>query len=209
MKIIAISDTHGRHDQIDVPGGDVLVHAGDFCAYGTLDEVTAFNDYLGTLPHKHKIIVAGNHDWPFERDPEQAQKILNNAIYLQDSGIVIDGVRFYGSPWQPEFFNWAFNLPRGSALAEKWAGIPDDTDVLITHGPPAGVLDRTSAGISAGCVDLAGAVSQRIKPKLHIFGHIHEGYGLIDKQGTAYVNACCCDERYQIGSRTAVVLELE
>lgn len=208
MKIVALSDTHGRHEQINVPGGDVLVHAGDFCGYGTLEEVEAFNDYLGTLPHAHKIVVAGNHDWPFEREPEQAQKLLTNAIYLQDSGIVIDGVRFYGSPWQPEFFDWAFNLPRGSALAEKWAQIPGDTDVLITHGPPLGVLDRTMAGLSVGCEDLAKALSQRIKPKLHIFGHIHEGYGLMDKQGTAYVNACCCDERYQIGSRAAVVLEL-
>jgi Icc-related predicted phosphoesterase len=209
MKIVAVSDTHGRHEQVEVPNGDVLVHAGDFCGYGTLDEVAAFNDYLGTLPHAHKIVVAGNHDWPFERDPEQAQKLLTNASYLQDSSTVIDGVMFYGSPWTPEFFSWAFMLPRGKALADKWSQIPDNTDVLITHGPAMGILDRTPAGELAGCEDLAQAVGRRIRPQLHIFGHIHAGYGLVNRHGTAYINACCCDEQYQVGSRSAIVLDLE
>src|SRR5205085_2391850 len=132
-------DTHTFQTDLDpVPEGDVFVHAGDLCRAGRLSELAGVAEWMRALPHKHKVVIAGNHDWCFVREPAAALELLGpTVLYLQDSGTVIDGVRFWGSPWQPAFNNWAFNLPRGSALAEKWALIPEGTDVLITHGPPA------------------------------------------------------------------------
>ncbi len=108
--------------------------------------------------------------------------------YLQDSSTVIvppapnsastsPGIKVYGAPWQPAFGNWAFNLLPGSELKEKWDLIPDSTDVLITHGPPRTILDVTEAGDYTGCALLREVITGRVKPRLHIFGHIHEGYG--------------------------------
>ncbi len=189
MKLVVLSDTHGRHKTIDIPDGDVLIHAGDFSVwFGTLEELAEFNDFLAQLPHVHKIVVAGNHDFPFERENAEARAILTHAHYLQDEALEIEGVKFYGSPWQPEFLNLAFNLPRGEPLRRKWDMIPSDTDVLITHGPPHGIGDRTFDGLHVGCEELLARV-QEIKPRVHVFGHIHEGRGRIDIGETTFVNA--------------------
>lgn len=196
MKIIAWSDTHFYHQQVPLPDGDVLIHAGDFCKSGSLHEVAEFNDYLGLLPHRHKIVVAGNHDWAFENDPEAAQYLLTNAIYLQDQSIEIEGYRFYGSPWQPEFFSWAFNLQRGAEIRQKWDLIPSGLDVLITHGPPQGYCDEIFKGKRVGCEELLKAV-QRVQPRYHVFGHIHEGYGQARCGKTLCINASICNHRYQ------------
>ena len=102
-----------------------------------------------------------------------ARSWITNAHYLCDESLTLDGVKFYGSPWQPRFFDWAFNKDRGAPLKAIWDKIPLDTDVLITHGPPHGILDLTFDKIKAGCEELLLAV-QRIKPKVHVFGHIHE-----------------------------------
>jgi Icc-related predicted phosphoesterase len=204
MKIVMISDTHGMHSMLNMPSGDVLIHAGDFSAHGTLDNARDLNEWLGTLDYKHKIIIAGNHELCFEQNPEEAQGLITNAIYLQDSSVIIDGIKFYGSPWQPRFFNWAFNLERGPELKEKWDLIDIDTDVLITHGPPYGYLDKTMGSEHVGCGELIKAV-HRIQPKLHVFGHIHCGYG-IDKEGsTIMVNASSCTERYDPHNEPLVV----
>lgn len=198
MRLVCISDTHGRHGEVSVPDGDVLVVAGDICGAGYAYEVGYFHEWIANLPHTHKVLVAGNHDWPFQRTPD-APEILalkKDVTYLQDSGCIIDGVSFYGSPWQPEFYNWAFNLPRGTQLAEKWAKIPFDTDVLITHTPPFGYLDAVFTGMRVGCEDLASAVA-KVRPRVHVFGHIHHSYGVIGQSsGTFYVNACICTEAY-------------
>lgn len=199
MRIVCISDTHGQLHKLParIPDGDVLIVAGDICLGGTDVELQLFDEYLENLPHRHKLLVAGNHDWPLqEADSHQFFKLLESVIYLEDSGIEIDGLKFWGSPWQPEFCNWAFNLPRGRQLAEVWAQIPDDTDVLITHSPPYGILDRIDTGEHVGCEDLETAL-ERVKPKLHIFGHIHEDYGMLTINGTTFVNASICDGRYQ------------
>jgi Icc-related predicted phosphoesterase len=196
IRIVAISDTHGRHDRIRVPNGDVLIHAGDFTMEGTLEEVFAFDRFLAALPHAHKIVIAGNHDFCFERDPEAARAALVHALYLQDNAVEVEGIRFYGSPWQPWFFDWAFNLPRGEALREKWDRIPCATQVLVTHGPPLGRGDRTFDGRSVGCEELAKAVD-RVRPRLHVFGHIHEGAGTSRDARTLFVNACACDLEYE------------
>lgn len=208
MRIVCLSDMHGLPYDAVIPEGDVLVVAGDVCLRGHPNELKRFNDFLGELPHPYKLFIAGNHDWPlYHGTPKQIQTVVSNAIYLQDSGVDIDGVRFWGSPWQPEFMGWAFNLPRGQALAAKWALIPDDTDVLVTHGPPFGILDQVIKGEHVGCGDLLAAV-QRIKPKVHVFGHIHEAYGMLEQNGTAFVNASVCTVRYR-PTNPPIVVELK
>jgi calcineurin-like phosphoesterase family protein len=196
LHIVAISDTHGLHDGLVVPDGDILIHAGDLTMNGDEDDVIAANEFLGTLPHPDKIVIAGNHDFCFERDPKHCSRLLTNAIYLQDSAVVVRGLKVYGSPWQPWFCDWAFNLRRGQPLREKWDLIPSDTDVLITHGPPQGIHDYTSDGEHAGCADLLAAVT-RIQPRLHVFGHIHEGWGQCTSQHTTFINASICNLEYR------------
>lgn len=195
VRIVCISDTHTLHDRLVVPDGDVLVHTGDLSRRGTEREIRAFDLWLGTLPHRHKLVVAGNHDFGFQ-DASGSTGWLVHGRYLQDVAVTIDGVRFYGSPWQPWFHDWAFNLPRGEPLAAVWARIPADTDVLLTHSPPHGILDATVYGEHVGCEELADAVA-RLRPRLHVFGHIHEGYGELVREGTRFVNASSCNVRYQ------------
>lgn len=195
MRIVCLSDTHDFHDRLVVPDGDVLLHAGDATMGGKPAQVEAFARWFAARPHRHKIVVAGNHDWMFERTPAQARSLLRDVVYLQDDEITVDGLRIWGSPWQPWFHDWAFNLERGPQIAAKWELIPAGIDVLITHGPPAGILDRTSRGEAVGCADLRREL-QRIRPRLHVFGHIHEAYGTVEIDGTRYVNASICTERY-------------
>lgn len=210
MKIVCISDTHTMHDRVSLPEGDVLVHAGDSCGQGSFAELRRFAEWLRELPHEHKVVVAGNHDWSFVRQPEAARLLVESrgVRYLQDSGTTINGVVFWGSPWQPEFCGWAFNLPRGKKLASRWRRIPSTTDVLITHGPPAGIRDYIAPPLEEsdhlGCADLRKRVS-RIRPQVHIFGHIHGGYGTETVNGTQFVNAAICNEGYWPGNAPIVV----
>ena len=206
VRIVCISDTHNFHAQIDVPEGDVLIVAGDVSVRGSVYELASVNEFLGGLPHKYKIIVAGNHDWCFANivEREEARRLLKNATYLEDSGIEIDGINFWGSPWQPEFNDWAFNLPRGQKLAEVWAKIPSNTDVLITHTPPFGILDKNGNGDHVGCGALLNALN-RVQPRIHVFGHLHESYGTIEVEGTTYINACICDGKYRPINKPIVI----
>jgi Icc-related predicted phosphoesterase len=204
MRIVAVADTHTFEAELGtIPDGDVFVHAGDMVRAGSLEEMELVARWVRSLPHKHKIVVAGNHDWCFQRTPQQARALFGDEItYSQDSGCAIDGVRFWGSPWQPEFCNWAFNLPRGEPLAERWALIPDDTDVLITHGPPFGFGDSTWAD-RAGCSDLLAA-ARRVKPALHLFGHIHQDGGFWRDGGVCFCNATTWE-----CERAATVLDID
>lgn len=189
MRIVAVADTHTfEQDLAGIPDGDVFVHAGDLLRGGTLEELEGVAAWIRALPHRHKIVVAGNHDWCFLRRRGEAEAMLGDAIYLEDSGCVIEGLRFWGSPWQPSYNDWAYNLPRGEALAERWALIEEGTDVLITHGPPKGIGDRGPYPKRAGCEALAERVRE-LRPRLHIFGHIHQDGGLWERDGTAYLNA--------------------
>lgn len=203
MRIVCISDTHNCNEQIAVPNGDLLIHSGDATTTGTTEEIRCFNRWFASLPHKYKVFVAGNHDWLFERESEPAKLLLDpTIIYLQDSAVEIDGLKIYGSPWQPRFFDWAFNLMRGQELAEKWKLIPHDIDILITHGPPHGILDEVprQLGIeNTGCEELRKRVEEVAEDgrlKLHVFGHIHCGYGTHEEFGVKFVNASTCDEQY-------------
>ena len=208
MRIVCLSDTHLIHRKgaIEVPDGDLLVHAGDATYRGKPKEIRQFNDWFAGLPHRHKIFVAGNHDFGFEREPDAARALLDSSItYLMDAEVVIEGLRIWGSPWQPWFHDWAFNLPRGPDIRAKWQLIPAGIDVLITHGPPLGIGDRTVFGDDVGCADLLDEIRSRIKPRLHVFGHIHEGYGRYQQDGVTYVNACTVDEQYQLRNPPVVV----
>ena len=174
--------------------------AGDLTYNGDLKAIRVFGGWLASLPHRHKLVIAGNHDFAFERVPENARMAVSSdqdgVRYLQDSGVTVDGVSFWGSPWQPWFMNWAFNLPRGPALAAKWALIPEKTDVLITHGPPMGLLDVVPSGEHVGCADLLARVAA-VRPRVHTFGHIHEGSGVLVRDGITFVNASICDGAYR------------
>ncbi len=203
-RVVCLSDTHNCTNEIEVPEGDLLIHAGDATITGTLEEVKRFNRWFSSLPHKNKIFVAGNHDWLFERDNVQARSLLDPSIvYLQDRSVQIDGLKIYGSPWQPRFYDWAFNLMRGAEIAEKWRLIPSDVDLLITHGPPHLILDEvpTRYGVeNAGCEELRKRIEEIVmsgKLKLHLFGHIQCGYGTHDEFGVRFVNASNCDEEYK------------
>jgi Icc-related predicted phosphoesterase len=197
MKIVCISDTHLQHD-FEVPDGDMLIHSGDATWTGKEKEVIEFSKWFGSFPHKHKIFVAGNHDWGFELDREYYTNLLpKDVFYLQDTGRGIEGIRVWGSPWTPEFMNWAFNKKRGQSIASKWKLIPDNIDILITHGPPYGILDDAMYSGPVGCKDLLNAV-HRVKPMYHIFGHVHEGYGVKYSTHcrTVFVNASICNQYY-------------
>lgn len=208
MKLVAISDTHGKHHQLQLPEGDTLIHAGDISMKGGEDEVDSFLEWFGQQPFKHKIVIAGNHDFYFERTPEHEilNRIPGNIVYLNDSGITIEGLRIWGSPVSPWFFNWAFNRHRGDPIKRHWELIPGETDILITHGPVFRTLDRNNKGQHVGCKDLFGRVNE-IQPQVHICGHIHEAYGTITRSGTRFVNASVVNSQYEMAN-PPVVFEL-
>lgn len=203
MKMTYISDTHGKHEYLTskaynniLGSGDVLVHAGDVSMMGKTHEIKSFLDWFSNTDYTHKIFIAGNHDWGFVKQTDIDDEYKKKGVtYLFDNSVEIDGVKFYGSPWQPEFFDWAFNLPRGEKLAEKWSLIPEDTDVLITHGPAFGMLDWVMSGQRVGCEDLFKRVME-VKPTVHVCGHIHCAYGQKNFNDVEFLNASVLGERY-------------
>jgi Icc-related predicted phosphoesterase len=211
MRITFISDTHGKHRELDgqLPGGDVLVHCGDISNVGRLSEIENFLRWFEAQDYEHTIFIAGNHDFGFENTKPEIHKsitdLLNSYVvtYLQDSSITINGIKFYGSPWTPAFNNWAFNMDN-AALENKWLSIPDDTDVLITHGPPKGILDVTREGLSVGDPALLQALS-RVKPMIHAFGHIHEAAGVEFEDDIKLVNASSVNRDYQIVNSPIII----
>jgi len=207
VKIVCISDTH-TYDNFTVPDGDILLHAGDISFRGTFPEMNRAMRWLGSLPHKHKVFVCGNHDWLGETDPALMEALAkeNGVIYLNDSGIELEGLKIWGSPVQPEFCNWAFNRKRGEEIARHWAKIPDDTNVLVTHGPPFDILDKVwdrpynsiTGPDPLGCEELRKRVDQLLALKLHVMGHIHDSNGIYtDPSGKIFVNAAICNEEYK------------
>lgn len=222
IRFVCISDTHGKIEgsKLHMPPGDVLLHAGDFTQKGHMKEIEKFNSYLGALPYKVKVVIAGNHDLTFddniteaslrtfgvqkstvesylsERGLKSVKQMLTSAIYLEDSLVTVCGINIYGAPWQPVFCDWGFNLKRGEDILKKWQTIPTDIDILMTHGPPVGHGDLTGGNNNVGCVELLNTVQKRVKPKFHVFGHIHEGYGVTSDGYTTFINASTCTRRY-------------
>jgi Icc-related predicted phosphoesterase len=226
MKISIISDTHTKHRycENDLPGGDLLIHAGDFMnsGYNPTEAMEFFKWFDEIDNYDTKVLIAGNHDRWMQDEPEEAQGILTGyktIEYLQDEEMVLyndgpngefpeDNIRIYGSPWQPEFYNWAFNLIRGSEeMKAKWDAIPSNTDILVTHGPPFGHLDIPGEGrsIRVGCETLRFRIDE-IRPKIHVFGHIHECGGMIKDEtevpvkGMVSLNASLLNIRYVLAN---------
>ena len=217
-KITFISDTHTKHDKVNgfLPGGDILIHAGDLTGRGYLNEIDDFLKWFDKIDnYDTKIFIAGNHDFGFEDNPNQIKSLLTEyktVDYLQDDLLLVgkedyeDMVKVWGTPWQPEFHNWAFNLPRGEKLKEKWDMIPTNTDILITHGPPHGKLDYVPySNMNVGCEELIKRVNE-IKPKINVFGHIHEGYGYVFDGNTHFINAAVLNGRYEFRNKPINVL---
>ncbi len=221
IKIVCISDTHTRTNNLELPKGDILIHAGDFSYSGEIREIKKFCDFLNQQDFKYKVIIAGNHDLTFDQEKydeliskwhnenknnvlscKETKALLSNCIYLENSGVEIMGYKFWGSPVTPIFYDWAFMKERGNDIKKVWDMIPLNTDVLITHGPPFGILDKcdpmynNGKVIHAGCEELLKIVTEKIKPKYHIFGHIHEAYGKVTINETTFVNASICNIRY-------------
>lgn len=215
MRIVCIADSHGKYSgtTMDLPKGDVLVHAGDLCSFGTISELATAVKWLGSLNYLYIVVIGGNHDRPLQKLPKEARELMDNQglKYLEDEATTIRGVKFYGSPWTPTFMNWSFMADRPT-IREQWAKIPTDTNVLITHGPPYGILDPGAFEPHAGCIDLFDEY-ERIHPEVHVFGHLHSGYGrrdvALNPDGhvTTLVNASLVDEGY-IPINQAQVVEL-
>ena len=214
MKIVFVSDTHCQHRRINVPDGDVFVHAGDFLLSGNMDELASlqdFNTWLGELPHKHKLLTFGNHDRMMEMMPAMRAEITNARVFV-DQWVEVDGVSFYLSPWTPRFPEgsdyWKFMRERNQ-MYTIWERIPPKTDVLVTHGPPYGGLDMTPYG-RAGDEALRRIVA-RVRPRIHAFGHIHEGYGREstiqppESRGTLFLNCSQVDAAYRLVNKPWVV----
>ena len=233
MRLVCISDTHSLHHQMEhpLPKGDILIHAGDISNKGGEKDVKDFIDWFQNLGGwDQKIFISGNHDYCFERINKPSYKGMydwlgplispenlsqSDVTYLEDSFITIETpefsrpIKFYGSPWQPWFYDWAFNLPRlGIELQEKWSMIPEDTDVLITHSPPNGYGDLVNnwrqPNTHVGCECLINRIGE-INPLVNIFGHIHEGYGVEYGNKTAFVNASICTAGYEPTNKPIII----
>jgi hypothetical protein len=218
IKIVCFSDTHSQHHNLDLGSGDILIHSGDFSVCGYNDEISEFNKFLAKQDFTYKIVIAGNHELTFDEglyqqllktnpdcealSPTDAKAMLTDCIYLENTGVELFGYKFWGSPITPEYYDWAFMKKRGEDIDSVWKLIPSDTDVLITHGPPMGVLDKSISGEHTGCDRLLYHVVERVKPIYHIFGHIHESSGTfsfeIEKGKVVnFINASTCNYQHK------------
>lgn len=206
MRIVALSDTHGHHKKMTIPDGDLLIYAGDFSMCARLNDVVEFAAWLKALPHEHKIVIPGNHDLYCEGEFQWAREEFFPAEYLMHMPTEIAGYRIFGSPYSSSIFEpsrWVFDYPRdGPRSRQLWEHIPDGTDILVTHGPPKGILDRV-LNVHQGEDPHVGdfylkQVVERVRPKVHIFGHIHEGFGSqVVEYGTSFYNVCVCNVYYK------------
>lgn len=199
MRLVIISDTHEQEDKIVLPEGDVLIHCGDITYKGSISAITKFSEWLDRQKFAKKCIILGNHDLFEFRNQHIPAQVLNKpgVHFLHNSGVEIDGVKFWGSPYSPRFFDWAWNVDRGSDIAKIWAQIPDDTNVLITHGPQLKVLDEVPRGENVGCRDLSNRINELKVLKVFCFGHIHNSSGVVKNNRVWCVNASICDEQYR------------
>lgn len=215
LKIVHISDTHCKHEQVKIPKCDVLIHSGDISNSGTQAEIERFFYWFTRQDSTYKILVAGNHDIVFDQGygedgeyPDWFNKLLerylvydNLQFYLKDSSCEIEGVSFWGSPHTPEIraggkYTWAFTEPRRE-LGKYWMEFPKDLDILITHGPSYGKLDSIEEGENVGCKYLRWHIEEK-KPKVHLFGHIHEDYGMSFNENTMFLNSSIVNRKLLI-----------
>jgi Icc-related predicted phosphoesterase len=202
MKLVCISDTHGCHNYLEVPKGDVLIHCGD----AELDGYSRYNSFMNWMhdqPHKHKLFIPGNHDFYMQ------QHTFNCVLEFEglgirtliDKAIGIDGIKFYGAPWSPTFMNWAF-MKDDQDLTPHWDAIPEDTDVLITHGPAFGIGDAVNGTKKPlGSRSLAIRILELKQLRMHLYGHIHTGTPDV---GIAH-NCSVLDEDYKLVHKARVI----
>lgn len=225
MRIVTLSDTHSYNERIGapareddrvpsnfVPDGDILIHAGDLTDTGKPNQLFDAYAWLSKMPHEQIIVVPGNHDFGLERIPELRATLDSKFPRVQtllDEDTMLGDMRVFGSAWTPFFHDWAFNFLPGPAderqAEEKWNAIPDDTAILVTHGPPYGIHDKTLRGKYVGDAALKRRIGQLKSLKLHVFGHIHECYGTHGEEGVVFVNACTCDHLYDPIDRPIVL----
>lgn len=209
--ICVISDTHSKHNQIKyLPDADVIIHCGDITTMGYEHEIrNFFNWYSNLYQYEYKICIAGNHDWLFESNRMIVKELLpDNIIYLEDSEIIINDLKFYGTPVSKMFFYWAFNRHENK-LKQHWSNIPDDTDILITHELPFGILDYSKKiNENIGSKSLYKQVSKKIKPLVHTFGHNHNGHGILFENNITYINASILNDNYTIQNKP-ILFEIE
>jgi len=219
-RFVCLSDTHSVPLTHPVPAGDVLLHAGDFSLRGTGKSLIAFNAFLGSLPHTHKIVIAGNHEYSFDGaniarlnkahrlfvdiNVPRSKGYLTNCVYLEDSGVEVMGYKIWGSPWVNGYRDGGFTLWTEGEIDEKWQLIPRDIDILMTHQPPYGTLDENKHREKGGCRYLATRTAD-MQLKAHIFGHIHEAHGFQTRNGCIYANVAVCNLDYDSANRSVVI----
>lgn len=210
-RICYISDTHGLHKQLIIPENvDILIHSGDVSMRGSEKEIIDFLIWFDKLPVKNKIFIAGNHDWFFEKT---SKYIINDLLsyyptvtYLNDYGCEVDGIKIWGSPISPWFHSWAFNRYRGDDIKKHWDMIHEETDILITHGPPLGYGDYVIRdGVNVGCEDLKNVIWKNSNIKINCFGHIHQGYGIYKDGDKTFINASVLNEDYHLVNEPIII----
>ena len=199
-RIIAFSDCHAHIKEVKFPDGDILIFAGDIGNGRTTEaEFVEFAEVINKLPFSQKMITFGNHDVCVERNFDLSRML--DAHILHDSEVVIDGIKFFGSPYSPKFGSgWSYNIQRGYPAQQKWAQIPDDTNILVVHGPPHGILDVVDGFYkeSVGCEELAKRVMALKQLRLNVYGHIHTNFGQLNHNGVLFANVALCDDRNKL-----------
>ena len=207
LRIIALSDTHGYHEKLTIPDGDLLIYAGDFSMRANHRDTVRFAKWINGLPHAHKIVIPGNHDAYCEQSFSYAREEFAPAVLLNHEECEILGYRIFGSPYSSCIFEpsiWHFDyVPLSDRAHRLWNAIPDRIDILITHGPPKGILDRVDSVHPGEDPNVGDPILlenvKRALPRVHIFGHIHEGAGSFahEKYTTRFHNVCVCDVKYK------------
>lgn len=213
MKIIAISDTHNKHNEITIPECDILIHSGDATGMGRPSEIRNFAKWFNKQPAKHKIFVPGNHELKFEKELPASKLWFSeecpDGILLINESITIEGIKIYGSPVTPFFYNWAWNQ-HSDELIKTWQGIPDDTQILVTHGQANGINDivDNQAGMHLGCHHLMSRIQELSQLKIYIGGHLHSGKKFTYFNGVQFYNASICGETYSVDySPTEIIID--
>ena len=210
MKIVLISDVHCRFHNIKIPKCDLLISCGDYSFRGTIDEVTDFHFWLNKQNAKYKISLQGNHELGVEKNfnlsKQTAELVCPGVIFIDEGLIKIEGYKIWCSAITPFFHNWAYNRHRGEDIKKHWDAIPDDTDILLSHGPAYGILDEVK-GVTGplGCEDLKNRIKELKNLKLHAYGHVHSGYGKVIIDDITYVNASICNEQFQPVNKPIVI----
>lgn len=208
---VCMGDSHSKHERLSVPDGDILLHSGDFSMMGYEHEVISFLKWYERQPHAAKVLVCGNHECGVEANHSlflvNLKEYAPSVIHLNDSGAEVFGLKIWGSPVSPSFgHGWSWNRDRGPDIRRHWDMIPSDTQVLVTHSPPHGIVDRLERGEHVGCEELRDTIDSRLDDlRLSAHGHLHSAYGRDQIGQKTFVNAAVVNERYELTNAPIVV----